>query len=62
MLQAPGGTEENHEKSQDIRYPDRDLNPELPEYEAGVLSARPTTFGSETSCIIFISTMDVVRE
>jgi hypothetical protein len=30
-----GGTVKNHEKSQDIRSPDRDLNLRPPEYEAG---------------------------
>jgi hypothetical protein len=37
----PGGTEESHEKiTQDIRPPDQYLNPETPEYEAGLLTTR----------------------
>jgi hypothetical protein len=39
---SPGGTEENHEHlSRDSRFPDKDLNPEPLEYEAGVLTTRP---------------------
>jgi hypothetical protein len=37
----PGGTEENHEKLQDNRPSGRDLYPEPPEYEAGVLTKLP---------------------
>jgi hypothetical protein len=33
----PGRTEEKHEKSQNSRTPDRDLNPGSPEYEKGML-------------------------
>jgi hypothetical protein len=37
----PGGTDEKHEyPSQDSQSPGRDLNPESPEYEAGVLITR----------------------
>jgi hypothetical protein len=36
------GLRKNHEKlSQDSRSPGRDLNPEPPEYEAGVLTTQP---------------------
>jgi hypothetical protein len=42
-----GGTGEGHENiSQDSRSPGQDLNPEPPEYEAGVLTK---TFSSELS-------------
>jgi hypothetical protein len=38
----PGRTEENHENlSQDSLSPGRDLNPEPPEYETGVLTTQP---------------------
>jgi hypothetical protein len=37
----PGGTEESHKLSQDNRSAGWDLNPGPPEYEAGVLTARP---------------------
>jgi hypothetical protein len=37
----PRETEEKHKKSQSSRSPCRDLNPGLPEYEAGVLTTRP---------------------
>jgi hypothetical protein len=37
----PGGTEESHEKHQDGWFPDRHLNPRLPEYEAVLLTTRP---------------------
>lgn len=32
----PRDTEGNHEKSKNIRFVDRDRNPALPQYEAGV--------------------------
>jgi hypothetical protein len=39
---STGGTEESQETiSQDSQSPGRDLNPEAPEYEAGVLTTRP---------------------
>jgi hypothetical protein len=38
---VPRRTEVNHEEAQDSQFPGRDLNPEPPEYEAGVLTARP---------------------
>jgi hypothetical protein len=36
-----GGTEGNHENSQNGRLSDRIMNPSPPEYEAGVLKTRP---------------------
>jgi hypothetical protein len=39
-----GGTEESHKGvSQDSWSPGRDLNPGLPEYEAGVLTTLPSS-------------------
>jgi hypothetical protein len=39
---SPGGTEDNHENHQsDSQSPVRNLNPGHPEYESGVLIARP---------------------
>jgi hypothetical protein len=38
---SPGGTDETHEKPQDIRSPGSDFNPGPPEYEAGMLTTRP---------------------
>jgi hypothetical protein len=35
-----GGTKEDNETPQDIRPLGRDFNPRLPEYEAGMLTAR----------------------
>jgi hypothetical protein len=37
----PGGTEESHERTQNSRFPGRDLNPGSPKHEAGVLITRP---------------------
>jgi hypothetical protein len=37
---SPGGADENHESlSHNFRPPGRDLNPGVPEYEAGVLTS-----------------------
>jgi hypothetical protein len=38
----PGGTEENNENhSRDSWSPGRDINPEPPEYETGMITTRP---------------------
>jgi hypothetical protein len=42
---SPGGTDENHEKSEDSLCPRRDLYPRPPEYEAGMLTTQPCRSG-----------------
>jgi hypothetical protein len=47
------GTEENHEESQDSRFPGRDLNTGHLEYEAGVLTTQPRRSVGRCSAMYF---------